>query len=160
MRTITLDTDLFNEDMVSDESLETIRRLKGKTFDLDTMTPSEKAEFDWAQDLINFCRDREKSAVWTPFMLGFPRPSGKCFVNVADKERCEKPNQKGFRDRLPEGGGRPPFPGPDVLAGAHQGPDGHSRKGVSRHRPDAGPDQRRIHGPDGSGRGPRPSPER
>ena len=60
MRTITLDTDLFNEDMVSDESLETIRRLKGKTFDLDTMTPSEKAEFDWAQDLINFCRDREK----------------------------------------------------------------------------------------------------
>ncbi|EQD25439.1 MAG: hypothetical protein D084_Lepto4C00140G0002 [Leptospirillum sp. Group IV 'UBA BS'] len=59
MRSITLDTDMFNEDMVSDESLETIRRFKGKTFDLDTMTPSEKAEFDWTQDLINFCRDRE-----------------------------------------------------------------------------------------------------
>ncbi|MDA8111193.1 MAG: hypothetical protein M0T83_01920 [Nitrospiraceae bacterium] len=60
MNLVQLDTDLFNEDMVSDESLETIRRLKGKTFDLDTITPSEKAEFDWAQDLINFCRDREK----------------------------------------------------------------------------------------------------
>jgi len=60
MRLVQLDTDLFNEDMVKDESLETIRRLKGKTFDLDTMTPSEKAEFDWAQDLINFCRERER----------------------------------------------------------------------------------------------------
>lgn len=60
MRMVQLDTDLFNEDMVKDESLETIRRLKGKTFDLDTMTPSEKAEFDWAQDLINFCRERER----------------------------------------------------------------------------------------------------
>ena len=60
MRLVQLDTDLFNEDMVSDESLETIRCLKGKNFDLDTITPSEKAEFDWAQDLINFCRDREK----------------------------------------------------------------------------------------------------
>ena len=60
MRLVQLDTDLFNEDMVSDESLETIRCLKGKNFDLDTMTPSEKEEFDWAQDLINFCRNREK----------------------------------------------------------------------------------------------------
>nr|MDA8112336.1 hypothetical protein [Nitrospiraceae bacterium] len=60
MRTITLDTDLFNEDMVSDDALENIRRFKGKTLDLDIMTPSEKEAFDAAQDLINICRDREK----------------------------------------------------------------------------------------------------
>ncbi len=60
MRTITLDTDLFNEDMVSDDALENIRRFKGKTLDLDIMTPSEKEAFDAAQNLINICRDREK----------------------------------------------------------------------------------------------------
>jgi hypothetical protein len=59
MRAITLDTDMFNEDMVSDDALENIRRFKGKTLDLDTMTPSEKEAFDAAQDLINFCRNRE-----------------------------------------------------------------------------------------------------
>ena len=60
MRAITLDTDMFNEDMVSDGALENVRRFKGKTLDLDTMTPSEKEAFDAAQDLINICRDREK----------------------------------------------------------------------------------------------------
>lgn len=60
MRAITLDTDMFNEDMVSDGALENVRRFKGKTLDLDTMTPAEKEAFDAAQDLINFCRDREK----------------------------------------------------------------------------------------------------
>ncbi len=60
MRLIELDTDMFNEDMVSDGALENVRRFQGKTLDLDTMTPSEKEAFDAAQDLINYCRDREK----------------------------------------------------------------------------------------------------
>lgn len=66
MRAITLDTDMFNEDMVSDGALENVRRFKGKTLDLDTMTPSEKEAFDAAQDLINFCRDREKKRGMDP----------------------------------------------------------------------------------------------
>lgn len=51
---------MFNSDMVADDALENIQRFLGKTIDLDTMTPSEKEAFDAAQDLVNFCRDREK----------------------------------------------------------------------------------------------------
>ena len=61
MRMVVLDTDMFNPDMVSDEAWKKIEtRFLGKPFDLDTMTPTEKDEFDKLQDLINFCRDREK----------------------------------------------------------------------------------------------------
>ncbi len=66
MRAIKLDTDMFNEDMVSDGALENVRRFKGKTLDLDIMTPSEKEDFDAAQDLVNFCRDREKKRGMDP----------------------------------------------------------------------------------------------
>ncbi|OOH72636.1 hypothetical protein [Leptospirillum ferriphilum] len=61
MRTVTLDVEMFNPDMVSDEAWERIKtKYLGKTFDLDSMTPTEKDEFDKFQDLVNFCRDREK----------------------------------------------------------------------------------------------------
>ena len=41
MRMVTLDTDLFNPDMVSDESWEKIKtKFLGKTFDIDSMTPT------------------------------------------------------------------------------------------------------------------------
>ena len=61
MRMVTLDIDMFNPDMVSDDAWEKIKtKFLGKSFDLDAMTPTEKDEFDKAQDLINFCRDREK----------------------------------------------------------------------------------------------------
>ena len=61
MRMVTLDIDMFNPDMVSDESWEKIKtKFLGKSFNIDAMTPTEKDEFDKAQDLINFCRDREK----------------------------------------------------------------------------------------------------
>ena len=61
MRMVTLDIDMFNPDMVSDEAWEKIKtKFLGKSFDIDAMTPIEKDEFDKAQDLINFCLDREK----------------------------------------------------------------------------------------------------
>lgn len=61
MRRVVLNTNMFNPDMVSDEAWKKIKtRFLGKTFDLDTMTPTEKDELDKLQDLINFCRDREK----------------------------------------------------------------------------------------------------
>jgi hypothetical protein len=64
---VTLDTDMFNPDMVSDEALEKIKKkFLGKSFDLDAMTPIEKDEFDKVQDLINFCRDREKKRGMDP----------------------------------------------------------------------------------------------
>ena len=61
MRMVTLDIDMFNPDMVPDKTWEKLKtKFLGKSFDIDAMTPIEKDEFDKAQDLINFCRDREK----------------------------------------------------------------------------------------------------
>lgn len=73
MRLIKADTEGFNPDMVDDDILEKLRNeFIGKTFDLDTMTPSEKDSFDKAQKLVNTCRDRERKRMMDP---GYARAS-------------------------------------------------------------------------------------
>lgn len=73
MRLIKADTEGFNPDMVEDDILEKLRNeFIGKTFDLDTMTPSEKDSFDKAQALVNTCRNRERKRMLDP---GYARAS-------------------------------------------------------------------------------------
>ena len=73
MRLIKADTEGFNPDMVTDGALARLKEeFIGKTFDLDAMTPSEKAAFDEAQDLVNTCRERERKRMMDP---GYARAS-------------------------------------------------------------------------------------